>query len=208
MTNLKELQTGVLSQLGGYLAEFGFNPKPKGQTYYKKASFGKLAFHLAFVNHPPEDFDIIANVAIRFDDLEKLLGNDTKSFSIGAELGNIREWRQKRWRVHNESEVSHVVETIFKDYKEIGLPYLDKYSSMENTFELLTQDGKDAWIISPLDNERAKRAVGLAILLDKKELFNDLIEKKTNFLQNHNSFGLNEFLELIKGLRKKYYGQV
>lgn len=54
------------------------------------------------------------DVAIRFDKLENLINENNKflserekkaTFSIGAELGNIREGRQKRWTVSGEGDI-------------------------------------------------------------------------------------------------------
>ncbi len=107
MNPMKELQRALLSSVAEQAAKYGFDKRPRGQTFYKKTTFGRLAFGLSFIRHKT-DFDVTVHVAIRFDELEDLINEDSSllseaekrnTFSLGAELGNISEGRQKRWTV-------------------------------------------------------------------------------------------------------------
>src|SRR5437867_11840937 len=103
----KELKEDLLNSLGKRVEAYGFAMKAREQSLYKRTPFGRLALHLSFIPHRA-DFDATADVAVRFDALEDLVneGNDLLSkaekkgtFSLGADLGNISEGKQRRWTV-------------------------------------------------------------------------------------------------------------
>ena len=68
---------------------------------------------------------------------------------------------------------------ILKEVKEYFIPYIDKYVDMENVFDLCVRDDDEAGLIGTIfDGTRAQNAIGLALLLNKEEMLEQIIEKK------------------------------
>ncbi|MCE0554469.1 hypothetical protein LQK80_24875 [Bacillus thuringiensis] len=71
---------------------------------------------------------------------------------------------------------------ILKEVKEYFIPYIDKYVDMENVFDLCVRDDDEAGLIGTIfDGTRAQNAIGLALLLNKEEILEQIIEKKRVF---------------------------
>ena len=153
-----------------------------------------------------------ADVAVRFDELEDLL-NEYKghlseaekknTFSLGAELGNMSEGKQRRWTVAGLADVEPVSRSIMDAFSKIGIPYLEKYSNVETALEALSGDDRAAWLHAPIHGERAKCAISLAFLLGDRERFYELAAAKTAFLISRNDFGLQSFLQLRDALERR-----
>jgi hypothetical protein len=196
----KILKKKLMEAIGKKLALHGFQPKLSRQHYFKTIPSGKLIFHLAFIDHK-DDFDITADMGIRFDELERMVNLENKllkgmqieTCSLGVEVGNLSEGRQKRWTVSTEADVIDVSNNISLAFERFALPYFEKYSDFRIAFDLLSADGKVAWIHSPIHGERAKRVLGLAVLLGYRGRILELIGKYRKTLQEMNDFGLSEF---------------
>lgn len=209
--DINELERDLLREIAKRIGEFGFDKKAIGQSFYRKTPFGREAFHLSFIEHAT-NFDITADVAIRFDALEELVteGDElltkkekSKSFSLGAELGNISEGKQKRWTVSDPVDVESVCRSIMDAFVAIGITYLDKYSNLESALEALSGDDKTAWLHMPIHGARAKRAIGLAFLLGQREKFLEIASAKTKFLTSRNDLCLQSFLKLRDTLERQ-----
>jgi hypothetical protein len=177
MENLKLLQDKLLRRMSTLLEKLGFDKKIRGQSFWKNFDGGRASVHLSFIRHT-EDFDITVDVAIRFDDLEDLVNAEnpllTKkekadTFSLGVELGNLIEGRQKRWTVKSENDIDDITNHIMDCVVKFGMPYIERYSVKENVFNLLVKDDDEAVLHSPFQSERAKRVNALAKLLNKTD---------------------------------------
>ncbi len=208
--NIKEVEKELLKKMAQRIGEHEFDTKPRGQSFYKSTPWGRIVLHLSFIEHGDIDFDVTVDVAIRFDDLENLVNEHDKfltkaernnTFSLGVELGNISEGKQKRWTVNNSSNLEHIAESIMDTFVTVGIPYLEQYSNLENAFEALSNDDRSAWLHQPLHAARAKRAIGIAFLLNKQEKFMKLAKDKSEFLSNIRDFGLQSFLDLKEDLQ-------
>jgi hypothetical protein len=152
---------------------------------------------------------VTAHVGVRFDELEELVREfesmaSTKDiFSLGAELGNIGEGRQKRWTVANAADVKAVARSIMDGFSKIGLPYLEKYSEMQTALEALSGDDQSAWLHQPFHDARSMRALGLAFLLGDAEKFHGLADAKTAFLAARYAIGLQPFLRFRDALERR-----
>ncbi|MCM2472737.1 hypothetical protein HGO38_04495 [Rhizobium sp. CG5] len=173
---MKEIRQALLNGIGNRVGEFGFDRKAIGQSFKREFPGGISRFHLAFINHK-SDFDVTADVAVRFHKLEEL-ANENDNFiskkdksltnSLGAELGNIAGVGQMRWHVATIDDLDSVTTGILDAFIEIGLPYLEVASTMEGAYRLLSAPGKNSWLHNPVLSARAKRVVGLAKLLESK----------------------------------------
>jgi hypothetical protein len=205
----------LLKQLAERVGEHGFDTRARGQSFHKRTPFGKVSLHLAFIEHAA-DFDVTVDVAIRFDALEDIIneGNNLltasekrRTFSIGAELGNISEWKQKRWTVRSPADIEDVSRSIMDAFVDIGLAYIEKYSNMETVLDVLSGDDKPAWLLSPLHDLRAKQAICLAFLHCQRDRFSGLVAAKTEFLTSVKHPGLQSFLDLSDSLERQFTSQ-
>jgi len=214
MTQIKELEKALLTELSKHVGKYDFDTKVRGQSFYKQMPFGRLAFHLSFIKHKT-DFDATVDVAVRFDDLEDLINQyrgriseaqKKNTFTLGAELGNLSEGRQKRWTVATLDDIKPVAESIMDAFVLIGLPYLEKYSNMKTTLETLSGDDSAAWLHAPIHDDRAKLAIALAFLLGDRERFSKLAAAKTEFLESRKDPGLQSFMQLRDALKHRFDG--
>ena len=203
--NTKVLKKKLLSEVGERLVAWGYNPIAKQQAFCRPIENGRVCFHLAFIDHS-NDFDVTADVAVRFDHLEDMVNscNDllTKkekqnTFTLGVELGNLSSGIQLRWKVESEEDLHEVTPSIIGTYKTHGEPYLQKFSNMEEAYLLLAGDDRNSRLHAPFHSSRAVRAVGLAKILNKPEI-EELIERKKLFLKEKNDFGLQDYLNFIR----------
>jgi hypothetical protein len=210
MGYVKDLQDRFFAALARRMVEHGFESRPREQSFSRKTSFGRQTFHVSFIKHA-HDCDITADVAIRINALEDLLNewNATLSkaerkqtHSMGAELGNITEGRQRRWTLVSEDDIPETVASVMALFESVGLPYLEKYSNLEQALEAVSGDDRASWLHSPFHDLRANRAVGLAFVLGHHERLDELIAGKARFLRERNDPGLDRFLAFateIKG---------
>jgi hypothetical protein len=209
MGYIKDLQDGFFAALARRMAEHGFESRPRDQRFVRKTPFGRQTLHVSFIKHQ-HDCDVTADVAIRIDALEDLLnewnGTLSKSerkqtHSMGAELGNISEGRQRRWSLTSEDDIPEAVSSVMTLFESAGLPYLEKYSNLERAFEALSGDDRASWLHSPFHDLRAQLAIGLAFVLGRHERLDELIAAKTRFLRERNDPGLERFLAFAKDLK-------
>jgi hypothetical protein len=206
---LKEWQTQLLTELSKCMPKYGFDKKAVGQAFYRKTPHGRDAFHVSFIRHT-NDFDVTADVAVRIDALEDLVNADNRllskaekrgTFSLGVELGNLSQGARQRWTIAAVEDVPPVAESILRMFENVGLPYLDRYSSLEGAFYALSSNDRDGWIHSPIHAARCKRAVGLAYLLGKQEDLNRLISDCESFLRDKKDVGLSSFQQFATSVR-------
>lgn len=208
---LKPLKTALVSALSTGLTKFGYK-QVGDREFQKKYPWGKAVIHLAFIDHAA-DFDVTVDCGLRYSDLEEIISRNESCIperekkrrcSIGAEMGNILRIGQKRWKIRNEDDVAENSADMLSKIIEAILPFIEKYEDRDAALEALSRDDENAWRVSAIDNERAKRAVGLAYLLGYKEQVRDLVRSKRAYLQRRNDFGLSSFEEFVKSLGDEY----
>jgi hypothetical protein len=194
---LKAWQETLLSTIGTKLRQYGLD-KRKDQSFYKKEPFGRATFHVSFINHQ-NDFDVTGDVAVRFDQTEEMADPDSKdSHTIGAELGNLKEGRQKRWTVTCVDDIPLIADAAVKAFAEIGLPYVEEFSDQARALDVLSGDGPDSWLHSPLHSARAERAVSMALTLKGREAAEALAKRKLSFLEQRKDSGLPLFRAFLQ----------
>ncbi|HEX7113664.1 MAG TPA: hypothetical protein VF193_00895 [Steroidobacter sp.] len=67
------LQKRLLAEVGRLLKRYGFKEKPVDNAFRLPKAFGWASIHLVFVKHPPIDFDVSVNVAIRIDRVQEAI---------------------------------------------------------------------------------------------------------------------------------------
>lgn len=206
------LKKKIHQKLFEKLNDHGFNKKVSDNEIKRAFKEGFHIIHLPYLNKT-DGFDVVLNVAIRFEKLEDLkhqyredIGKKRKkqTASLGVEYGNLTGIGQHHWKIRQEEDVDAAVESIFLAIKETMLPYLEEYSNLEFVLEkMMKEEQKEVLKFSPIDYVRAINALGLAVLLNKDETFiNTLIENKTNYLKGRDDFQLQKFLEFVEQLKK------
>ena len=159
---MKELRKELLLRLDERLRPLGFIKK--GQSYRRELGRCRQAFHISFINHAG-DFDVTADVAVRHHAVEGVLNNErahlkdsekTETYTVGAELGNIIGTGQHRWTVTDANDISAVVDSAMSYFARVGLPFLERFSSLEETYRVLRDGGSEAQEICPLPDERQR----------------------------------------------------
>lgn len=156
MIGKQEVKKPLFDRIGDILNVHGFIKNIARQGFLKKTAFGHFAFHLAFVDRGFH-IGVVADVALRHDDLENLVFENTSGFivpagrrntsSIGAELGRIRSSGHKEWPVYKISEIDRTAEVIVQEFLSVGMPYLEKYSDKEILFRTVRAEWAGCEII-------------------------------------------------------------
>ncbi len=161
---MKELQELLLQRLDEKLKSFGFRIRKTQQHFYKEAEQCRQIFHIAFINHS-NDFDVIADVAIRHHQIEDLI-NEEKTYlsqaqkkstaTLGTELGNILGIGQQRWSIASKQDIPLVINDIIDYFQKLALPFLERFSSLEEVSKVLNENGKEANLICPISENRER----------------------------------------------------
>ena len=211
MVSIKGLQDALLTELDKALAAYGLKRPARAQSFYGKTPWGKSAFHISFIRHR-DDCDVTADVAIRIDALEQLVNANNpriaraernKTFSLGAELGNVSEGESKRLTLARPNDVQEVASSIVTMFRTIALPYIEQYANPMSAFDVLRPNDRAAWLHSPFHGERCKQIIALAVLLAKGNELGGLIDQCARFLQDRNDPETDDFLEFAREMRAR-----
>ncbi|MDX3905813.1 MAG: hypothetical protein QHC78_09010 [Pigmentiphaga sp.] len=198
--HLRQHQQQLLQAVAAGVTPHGFTPQPKEQSFVRPFPEGRQEFHLGFIEHEA-DFDVTADVAIRFERLEELVNADNKllskkekaaTASLGIELGNLVQGAQFRWTVAGEPDVAKVAASLIEWFAQHALPYFERYSDLAAAYDLLAPADRSAWGHHPLHGSRAKRVLGLAALLGRDDL-QAVAARQEQYLQELKDFGLADF---------------
>lgn len=205
---MKDIERALLEAVGARIEADGFESKPVSQSFLRRVPAGRASLHLAFIKHP-RDFDVVADVAVRFNELEDLINANNallsrkdkgQTYSLGAELGNIAGEGQMRWNVASSADVNQVADQLVAAFKAIGLPYLDRAATPEGAYKLLTGPERDAWLHSPIHASRAKRIVGLAKILGRADELSVRARENLLLLEDTKDLGLQDFMRFVANL--------
>lgn len=186
MTSLAPLKRQVLRDVGSIMEPRGYRVVLADSAFRRATPHGRWELHLVFIQHPHVDFDISADVSIRFDAAQDVLfeGSDlSKSTTrgagtIGANLGNIaRMGRMIRWTVATSEDATQVAPQIVEAFERIGLPYLMKYAEPSAVLEKLLSDDDDVWLLEPSGVGRWRAALALAFVLGQRDRIEPIIAR-------------------------------
>jgi hypothetical protein len=201
------LQSALINKFQIGLSEYGFSACEQKGSFEKHMPSSSWVFRLGFIKHEL-DVDAIASISVRLASLEELLSQiditkQSNGFSLGCELGNLLDHRQKRWTMTSREDVEIVYKSILAMFVTTGVPYLEHFSIMHNALEIFSRDDKMGWLHCPVHVERAKRAIGAAFLLGNDTLLRELIQRKTAFLESRNDPDLPLFNRIKDNLQSR-----
>lgn len=163
---------------------------------------------MGFIPHEVE-VDVTANVAIRVDAVEDLINRNTlllstrdqrRTATMGIELGNLADHRQRRWTLGKREDVEAVASGILHEFEKFGLPYLERFSDLGAMFEVLSRNDQSAWLHSPIHSARCERAVALGLVLGRRDAARAVADSCIAFLAERGDPGLRGFKESLTHL--------
>jgi hypothetical protein len=149
---LKPLHDRFIQEMKSELPDWRF---VASNRHFRKTLPGKNLFvHIAFINHD-NDFDATVNVAVEF------VSGKARVCIVGASLGNIEGIGQFRYSVSSEQSAEVSALQAVAHLKRVGLPFLERYTSVSNTLTTLKAGGSEARLISPLQYLHANQIAAL-----------------------------------------------
>jgi hypothetical protein len=136
----KERGSILITALKVKLAPFGFKYQSSTRSFISKSKANSLSFHLSFIQHP-DDFDVVADLGIRLNavhDLADPQGDKLGFYTFGIEIGNLTTGYQRRWTVNSDASALTVADELESVFKEIAIPYYQKYADMQAAYDLLS----------------------------------------------------------------------
>lgn len=200
MTELQDSRRAIMEEVGRLVEPLGYKPIFSQQMFVRRFSEGKAALHLAFIKHTG-DFDVVANVAVRLNQLEDTLNrarpylNDNKkrcTYSFGAELGNISGSGQVRWTVRALEDTKNVAQDLVEFFRGVGLPFITSIGTVEDAYRILTSTEEKARLYLAPRERRASTTVALAKLLGRDDL-PQIANQYMKWLQDENDSGLAQY---------------
>lgn len=208
MKNKKEQKDYIVSEISKRLNDLGFINKVSGQSFLCKINIGMAMIHLSFINHE-NDFDVTISVSIRVNQVEDIINKSnellkkseqSKTSTIGCELGNLITGNQKRYSIYEQTNLDLVINEMIESIKSYAFPFIEKYCELENIYQIVIRDDKESWWISTFHHKRAQTAIILSKLLRKGD-FDDIFNVKKEFLVKRNDYGLELFLKLYEQIK-------
>ena len=205
---LKELQSDFLTALATELRRLGFKASRSARLLSKSTHVGSWLIGIGIIEHE-SDFDITVDVDVRVDAVEKLVNQDNEwaspsqklqTATVGVDLGNLADGRQRRWTVRRQPDVSSAVDSIVHEFERFGIPFLERFSNLDTMLEELTSEGPRAWLYSPAHIYRCKTIVALGLLLKGRGGAHSYVETCTKFLAERKDPRLKEFTQFAERL--------
>ena len=104
------------------------------------------------------DFDVIGDVGVEY-----LAGRKPIAI-IGAQLGNIADVGQTRHPVNSTATAAEAALSLITEFRNVGLPFLERYSVPALALAVLQAGGPEARLISPFTQNHAGQMLALQAL--------------------------------------------
>lgn len=174
VTTTLSLSHGVLAALAAKLDRQGY--RQLEQTFWKETGDCRLLFHVSFIRHR-EEIEITADVAVRHHAVEELLNAERgdlkprerkQTATVGVELGNWIKGQPQCWTVTKPAEIEGVAVDIADWLDRFGIPFLDRFASLDEIARVLEQEGAEADLIRPFAELRRKTRAAVASVLRER----------------------------------------
>ncbi|HTU26930.1 MAG TPA: hypothetical protein VMF30_16100 [Pirellulales bacterium] len=209
---LKSLRIALWDALAPRMKQHGLRGRrAHGDWHFeKRVPIGFATFDIYLILHS-DDFDVTANVFVRFDAIEELAyrridfltaSEKTRGVTLGAEIGNLTVGRQLRWTVADESDIDPVARALEEQLVDVALPYVETHCDLETAYKLLSSDADEAATecVGPY-YFCAMEALAAALLLKKSSAeLQELHRRKRAFLFQTDDIGLARFDEFVQSL--------
>ena len=162
----KENGSILIEALKLKLAPHGFKFQSARRSFVSRSLTHNYIFHLSFIRHP-DDFDVVVDLDIRLNavhDIAEAQGFQLAASTFGIEIGNLTVGQQRRWTVDSPASAIRAADELKLVFKEIAMPYFEKYTNMQAAYDLLSGDG---WLHCPVKPDRDFVVDALKSLLQK-----------------------------------------
>lgn len=207
-SKLSELQQSLLRELGDCLAPHRFVPVKNSQSFYRNRGECIEAVHISFIRHA-HDFDVTVSIALRIESVEALVNQfetrltnaeKKRTFTLGAELGNIARGEQMRWTVMSPGSAESAARSIGNAVEVFGLPYLAQFAGLDQVLALLERNDNSSWLSAPIHGSRCKRAIALAHVLGRAADATRIADASIEFLSLRGDPGLESVRQFVAAL--------
>lgn len=212
MSEYMKLKEQLLNELAARLERHGLKYVKSRQAYIRRFPWGMWGVHLNFGSANA----ILAaiDIAIRFDEVENLLHELTdylspkemrNTFTVGVELGNWYDGGWRHYKGHDKAEISATVGKMERDIVSEALPFLEKYSDLEEVYRLIAEETRESRLICAFNDKRAMVAIATAHVLGKSdEELRRLIDAKLDYLRDKKGADIDrvrKFADYVLSLR-------
>jgi hypothetical protein len=202
----------ILSGVAELASADGFRARLKDQSFDLPKPFGRLVLHIGFIPHEKADLDVTADIAVRVDAVEVLVNEARpdlsaseagKTATLGGDIGNIREGRQRRWTITSLDELPKTTATIYAEMRTVAWPFFDRYSNMRNVLAVLSSSSPRDWQLAPGHMARCRRAIALAFMIGSADEVGGVTSACETLLAEKDQTALPELREFAASLRAK-----
>jgi hypothetical protein len=209
MAQIKSIRKVLLNSLDAGLKAKGF--RKSKDIFYRRITIGKEILFAALLKDQLE-VTAIVDVSLRHHALEleyttiEGTTSNPNSSTIGAELGELSGGKTIMWDVSDLRNIQTTVNDILDCCWQIGFPYLEKYSSPEKLLDALSDDNVIGPMLCAIPHVRAKKALVAAYLLQRQDIYGQILDKKVAYLQGIESPFISEYLRFAYKLREQFTG--
>lgn len=208
-----ELKTDLLINLAALLKPYGFTLIRRMDWFVRKGKTS-LIYRLDFYGGYDRDkgYIVSPSLAIRIDEIEDIY-HKVSGFEPQFQKDTPTIWptikdlqRAKdgyEYELDSVEDKTPVVEKLFSIFKDIGLPFLEKNSSIAAIDKLLNSNPENENSIFDTPVPRFYRGVIVAKLA-KRENYEQIVETYRKYLSQVNGYHLDNYEKLIKILNSNY----
>jgi hypothetical protein len=212
MIDPKAAKKLILSSIAELASIDGFIARINDQVFHLVKPFGLYILHVSFIPHGKTDLDLTVDIAVRVHAVERLVNeirpdlspsNAEKTATLGGDIGNIHEGRQKRWTITSLDELPRVIPTIYSEVRAVAWPFFERYSNMRNLLAVLSSLSSNDWRLAPGHLARCRRAIALAFLVGSADGIAAVTNACEILLAEKDLLALSEWREFTVNIRAK-----
>ncbi len=151
------LAEAFLAQVEDELGGLGFKRRRRDYTYRREAGPARQYIHFTIVKHRVAA-QVSVDVAVRLHAVEEAIPRHPKvppktardRATVGVELGNWTGAGWRSWNLAAPEDVGPVVRALLTEVRRVGLPFLERFSSVSEVHDVLARGGSEAQLICPL----------------------------------------------------------
>jgi hypothetical protein len=206
----KEIKGEIIEIFFTRLREIGFDKFKKSEGF-KSFEGGSFSADIHFW----KKFGLLefsCNIAARLDVLEDLINDfkfevlnqkKTKSYTIGGNIGNIKNGVFYTWSVYNSSEIEENVTEMLGLFDLVAVPFFERYTTAQVIYDGLTVY-KTGNLMTFCMEDWFMRVLALTYILNRHDLFVLQITNLEKKLVQNPQADLDEFRTFQNWLDNKF----
>lgn len=203
MTKRGFLKTEFLNELSKKLLEYNFILKKASSEFIKKNRGSFLNYSLVFLSRD-EGWEINPTMGIRINSIEEIY-HTTSGFeekyqkstpTISTSIESfLNDGKEHRFTLEEENQINNAVIVFLDIFRNISLPFFEKYSSLKAIDAVLNENPQDTSLTGAI----FKGSKGLILAkLTNRYNYPELVKIYTDqYQQLADGFYLNDFKKLI-----------